>query len=133
MPVRQTALLHPVSSTLVNLMAKVQQPTLTRAVIKPDDGQQVVTASAVLPVVTQELFLGVLHFPLKVTLHYLEHALITAIVVVILQNLQGKHICPELTASVLILIHRTEITVGLSTLDDCLYPELCLVQHGLIA
>ena len=131
-PVGQTAFLHPVGRAAVYLPGKLEQEGLARAVVEPDDGEQVVAAAAVLPVVAQELLVGVLELPFVVGCEDGQHALVAAPLVVVLQDLQRQHVCPQLAASVLVLVDGAEETVCLTAAQDALDPELRLVEQRLV-
>ena len=139
-PVWQSALLHPVGRAAVYLLTELEQERLAGAVVEPDDGEQVVAAAAVLPVVAQELLVGVLEFPLVVSCEDGQHALVTAPLVVVLQDLQRKHVGPKLPSCILLLapcslmlVDGTEESVGLTAAQNAFYPELRLVYHRLVA
>ena len=117
----------------MHFLHQVQQEAVACAVVEPDDAQQVVAATAVLPVVAQELLLRIVQLPLEVTLHHAQHTLVAAVLVVVLQDLQRQHIGPQLAPPVLFLVHRTKVAIGLSALDDGLNPELRLVEQSLLA
>ena len=114
------------------LLAELEQELVAGAVVEPDDGEQVVAAARVLPVVAQEFLVGVLELPLVVSGEDGQDALVAAPLVVVLQDLQGEHVGPKLAPSVLVLIDGTEETVGLTAAQDAFYPELRLVYHRLV-
>ena len=130
-PVGQTAFLHPVGRAAVNLLAKLEQELLASPVVEPDDGEQVVAATAVLPVVAQELLVGVLELPLVVCRKHLDDAFVAAPLVVILQDLERQHVRPKLPAA-LVLVDGTEETVCLTAAQDALNPELRFVEQRLV-
>ena len=111
------------------LAHEVEQEGFPCAIIEPNDTEHIVATTAVLPVIFQELLLGVIQFPAAVSSHDREHALITRMLVVVLQNLQGKHIGPQFPAPVLVRIDRSEVSIGLCALENGLYPEVSLIQH----
>ena len=132
MPVGQSALLHPVGRAAVYLCGKFKQEGLACAVVEPDDGEQVVAATRVLPIVAQEFLVGVLELPLVVGGEDGQDALVAAPLVVVLQDLQRKHVGPKFASAILVLVDGAEETVRLTAAQNAFYPELRLVEHRLV-
>ena len=132
-PVGQRGVLHPVGRAAVYLPHELEQKLLPGAVVEPDDAEQIVASTAVLPVVTQELLVGIGQFPSAVGGHHGQHALVGRVLVVVLQDLQSQHVGPQLAPAVLVGIHWTEIAVGLGAAQYGIYPEVRLSELGLIS
>ena len=115
----------------MNLLGEVEQERFARAVVEPDDGEQVVTASAVLPVIAQEFLFGVGELPLVVCCEDRDDTFVAAPLVIVLQDLECEHVCPKLPAA-LVLVDRTKESVRLTAAQDAFNPELCLVYHRLV-
>ena len=115
----------------MNLLTEFEQEFFASPVVEPDDGEQVVAASAVLPVVTQEFLVGVGELPLIIGCEDGDNALVATPFIVVLQNLECQHVCPELPAA-LILVDGTKETISLAASQDALYPELRLFYHRLV-
>ena len=112
----------------LDLAAEVEQEGFSCSVVEPDDGVEVVAASAVFPVVSEEFFVGVGELPFVVGGEDGYDAFVAAPFVVVLEDLECEHVCPELSSAV-VFVDGTEESVGLCAAQDAFYPELCFVEH----
>ena len=87
-PVGQAAFLHPVGCAAMDLPSKFEQKLLASPIVEPNDGEQVVATSAVLPIVTQEFLFGVGELPFIISRKHLDNTLVSAPLVIILQDLE---------------------------------------------
>ena len=97
-------------------------------IIQPVDTDDVVTATAVFPVVFQKLIVGNSHLPFEIVRHQINNPLILRIFVIRLQTPEHDHLCPQFTFTVP-FVDGAEVTVGLATGKYTFNPCFCFRNH----
>ena len=97
-------------------------------VVKPVDTDDVITATAFLPIIFQKLVIGNSHLPLEVIRHQVNDTLILRILIIRLQTPEHNHLCPKFAFAVT-FIDRTEIAIRLATGKYTFNPIFGFFNH----
>ena len=97
-------------------------------VVKPVDTDDVITATAFLPIIFQKLVIGNSHLPLEVIRHQVNDTLILRILIIRLQTPEHNHLCPQFAFAVT-FIDRTEIAIRLATGKYTFNPIFGFFNH----
>src|SRR3954471_10962992 len=88
MPVRQIVLHGPIGSAAMNFPCQIEQLSIARAIIKPENAVKIVAAAHALPIVSEKFVVrnGVLI--MKIFGHEIEHAWIDRMIVISLEGIE---------------------------------------------